>query len=132
MLKRIVYVSKAKRELSKKNINDLVYNARFANKQNNITGCLIFYDEIFIQLIEGAEHKMNTLFDSILNDDRHYDIKIIDDSVVKTRFFFDWNLLYPKDFPKNFKDLPKKIHSSKTKNLQLKYLKTLIEEYNFN
>ena len=60
--------------MTPENISALLLKSRTWNQANAITGCLLYYDDEFIQLIEGDEKTVQDLNQRIIKDPRHTDI----------------------------------------------------------
>ena len=90
VLKRTIYTSKAKKQLSKRNLLDLLHEARTYNTLDNITGILMHREGSFLQVIEGESKVINNLVTRLKRDPRHIAFKIIFDSSVNNRYFSNW------------------------------------------
>src|SRR6056300_288165 len=64
--------------------------ARTKNAQNDITGALICRPDIYLQLLEGPVGRVENLYDRILQDDRHLDVKTLVKCAVRDRLFPEW------------------------------------------
>ncbi len=74
----IIYVSRRIPTLSRTQVVDeIVLPSLRRNRANNITGCLWFDDTHFVQLLEGEEAKVASLFERIRKDTRHKNVKVI-------------------------------------------------------
>ena len=54
----LIYRSIAVPNISDAEINAMLKTSRKFNSENNITGCLLFYNNEFIQILEGEEKTM--------------------------------------------------------------------------
>lgn len=88
----LVYVSIARREMSEADLLQILEKARTHNAANNITGMLLFRDIFFIQAIEGEEEAIDTLFNRIKQDQRHYNILPIYKKPIERRHFPQWSM----------------------------------------
>lgn len=70
-LRRIIYTSKASNPMSRRDLLDMLHEARAFNSIDNITGVLMHRNGIFVQVIEGDPEHVGNLFASILRDPRH-------------------------------------------------------------
>lgn len=91
-LRRIIYTSKAREAFSKRNLLDLLHESRAYNSIDDITGVLMHKDGYFLQVIEGEPAAVLNLYNRILNDSRHSDVKLIKDSTVSSRLFSNWSM----------------------------------------
>lgn len=90
-MKRIKYVSEFSRELEPADIAALEEQCIRNNQKIGVTGVLMVSGNLFFQVIEGPEDKVDKLYESILDDDRHTRIlKLADERDVKERLFPDW------------------------------------------
>jgi len=65
-----------------------------SNRQAGITGALSVGGGWYAQVIEGAIGRLLALFDLILIDTRHEDIRVLDCVAVSFRQFSDWSMAY--------------------------------------
>jgi Sensors of blue-light using FAD len=56
---------------SEASLAGILLDARRCNIRDDITGALICRDDLFVQMLEGPEHAVDTCFRRILRDDRH-------------------------------------------------------------
>jgi len=92
-LKRIRYVSRFSRTLTSEEIESLVQRAEGKNAVLGITGIFMATGNLFYQLIEGPEDAIDRLFATILSDERHRDILVLEtETEVTGRFFPDWSM----------------------------------------
>jgi len=92
----IVYVSFSVKDLTEKNLEDLLVDIRKRNKLQKVTGLLLYNDGTFIQLIEGKTGIIQNLFEKIQNDRRHSNVVLLLEESIKKRAFPDWTMGYYK------------------------------------
>lgn len=92
-MKRIKYISRFNRDLSQKEIDDLIVHAGRNNEKLNITGILMTSGRLFFQVIEGPTEFIDELWERIREDDRHTDVLLLcaEENITK-RIFPDWSL----------------------------------------
>ena len=90
---QVIYASKAN-EIYQDELERILDQARQNNVANDITGVLVFVDNIFLQVLEGEQQKVLVLLDAIRNDKRHTDVKLIGQAKVEKRCFEDWAMAY--------------------------------------
>lgn len=90
VLRRIVYTSQASEQFSKRNLLDLLHEARAFNAIDNISGVLMHRNGYFLQVIEGESEVVEELFTRLLRDPRHKEIKKILDAPVASCLFSSW------------------------------------------
>jgi hypothetical protein len=66
----LMYHSEAMPELALQDIKAILTSARLYNSKNNITGCLLYHNHEFIQVLEGEQSKVKELFRHIEKDTR--------------------------------------------------------------
>lgn len=89
----VIYVSKRRNNLSDRQIIDeIVLPSGLKNRRLDITGVLWFSNTRFLQIIEGPRTAVESVFESILNDDRHLDIDSISKGPISNRSFTRWRM----------------------------------------
>ena len=94
MIYSIIYKSKASSTITLDEINTMLVDANYFNKKNKISGCLLYYDMQFIQLLEGDEKAVQSLYSSIKDDKRHYDIETLITKLSHGRLWNDWSMAF--------------------------------------
>jgi hypothetical protein len=93
-LVRIVYLSKYKLLPSfgdyMGQLKDILASAQRNNEPRNVTGALLFDDEYFVQALEGEEADVKVIFGKICQDNRHFDITVVEKANVPSRLFANW------------------------------------------
>jgi AcrR family transcriptional regulator len=89
-LRCIVYASTASDLWSDAALHGLVERARARNSNQAITGQLLYRRRQFVQLLEGPEDAVETLFTAIRQDKRHHSLRLILRRDVTGRAFPDW------------------------------------------
>ncbi len=83
----ISYVSTAKKDISDKEIEELLNISEEYNNREDITGILLFSEGNFFQVIEGEEKKVKSLYENIQKDKRHHNlIKIFEKPIHKASY----------------------------------------------
>jgi len=91
---RLVYYSRALREMSLQDIQDILGTARKNNADLEICGMLCYESNWFLQALEGDRDTVNELYLEIADDPRHDDIVIISYDQVEECIFTDWHMGY--------------------------------------
>jgi blue light- and temperature-responsive anti-repressor len=68
----------------------IVTSARSHNKDDNITGALLFADSGFAQVLEGPREIVERTFERIAADPRHTDVTVLSFTPAHQRSFPDW------------------------------------------
>ena len=76
----LIYRSLAKGGINTTDITGILNKSRNFNSQNDITGCLLFYNNEFIQILEGDKKKVTELYATIKKDRRHTDVMLLDEN----------------------------------------------------
>jgi len=92
----IVYLSVSARKLAEKEQNELLTEIRRNNKILEVTGLLLYNDEFFTQVIEGAKNTIQNLHETIKKDSRHGNFVKLLEEPIENRAFPDWSMGYRK------------------------------------
>lgn len=92
MLVQCLYASRAADPLSATVINSILDQSRRNNPRLGITGMLCYFDDIFIQVIEGGRDEVCDLFNALVRDDRHTDVRILMYEEIGERRFGGWTM----------------------------------------
>jgi hypothetical protein len=90
----IVYFSTAAKNLTSKDISNILETARDFNFKNDISGCLIYHNNHFCQILEGDKTILDELFFNITKDSRHFNVNILYENYSKKRSFKLWNMAF--------------------------------------
>ncbi|TKB95563.1 BLUF domain-containing protein [Pedobacter cryophilus] len=90
----LIYISKAKPGLTADDINNILETAIDFNQRNNVTGCLLYHNQEFIQILEGDKKIVKDLYANIWADDRHYDVTLLSEGEKEEREFKSWSMAY--------------------------------------
>jgi adenylate cyclase len=92
-MKRITYMSRLSFPVTDNELEEIRAVSIRNNQQNNITGVLIYFGDLFFQIIEGDDDKLTRLYEKILKDDRHTDIVCLKTELdVEERLFPEWSM----------------------------------------
>lgn len=75
-------------------LSGILLSARRNNPPAQITGALVCRQDVFLQLLEGPRDKVTALYDQIVRDDRHVDVKQLYKRAIAHRMFGDWAMLH--------------------------------------
>ena len=81
----------AKREAE---INQILQTARRKNKEQNVTGALLFNSGYFAQALEGPRLAIEQIFERIQRDPRHGDVTVLSSQTDGHRDFPEWSMAY--------------------------------------
>jgi len=92
MLVRLLYASRAATPLTASVIDSILEQSRENNLRQGITGMLCFSDDIFMQVLEGGRDEVCELFNAIVRDQRHLDVRILVYEETAERRFGSWTM----------------------------------------
>jgi hypothetical protein len=72
----------------------MLKTSRKFNSENNITGCLLFHNNEFIQILEGEEKTIKKLYARIEKDNRHTDVRLVYTGIKEGCTFEGWSMAY--------------------------------------
>lgn len=94
ILVSMTYASRANPDVSAKDFNEILKQAKENNARNGITGMLSFNKDYFLQTIEGPRAHINRLLYSLIADQRHHDLQLIETRELKHREWAEWSMNY--------------------------------------
>ena len=92
ILVNMTYVSRANPEVSAKELGDILQQAQDNNTLNGITGMLVFNNSYFLQTIEGPRAQINRLLYSLIADQRHHDLQLLETRELTHREWSKWSM----------------------------------------
>ena len=107
-VKQLIYVSRPT-NFSNATLKNILRSSKENNFELKITGLLICRADFFFQFLEGPKDAVDELYNKILDDKRHFDIKKLRQKNVNARIFeflymeyeFDKNWMWSHDQVKN-------------------------------
>lgn len=93
-LVRLVYYSRASREMSLSDLKDILGTARDNNDTIDVCGMLCYDQLYFLQALEGDRETVNELYLDIADDPRHDDVVIISYNEITEQIFPKWQMGY--------------------------------------
>ena len=141
-LTRLCYISRSRDELSDKDLRNIVRESRQNNNQREISGCLLYSNKQFLQILEGKASRIMSLYQDICEDSRNFDNQVLLLCQSSQRFFENWSMICYKPSSENFLAFCKQIkviskiypafdRSTQFENLFIQ-LKKQVEENNDN
>lgn len=94
MLYELVYHSTASTTLPEDALVHILKKASLRNPQRDITGCLLYIDHEFLQIIEGEKEAVLGLFEGIRTDLRHRNPTILMQGPIEHRSFPNWSMAF--------------------------------------
>ena len=91
---QLTYRSEAIQEITANNIYEIVIVAKEFNSSVDITGCIIFDNGYFVQILEGKKEHVEELYNKIKKDKRHTFPDILSKGWAPKRIFENWDMAY--------------------------------------
>lgn len=95
---QLIYTSDFAPTLKVEDFEEILEAAVAKNKNLEITGMMVIIDGHIFQTIEGPEHNVLSLMDSIKNDSRHKNVRIINVDSIVIRDYPDWAMGYTSNW----------------------------------
>ncbi|MEO5691579.1 MAG: BLUF domain-containing protein [Usitatibacter sp.] len=92
MLIRCLYASRAAKPLSADVLDSILEQSRRNNPTLGITGMLCFTNDVFVQVIEGGRDEVCEVFNAIVRDDRHLQVRLLSYEEISERRFGNWTM----------------------------------------
>lgn len=92
MLVRCLYASRAATSLSTIALDEILVQSHRNNPHRGITGLLCFTNEVFVQVLEGGRDEVCELFNTIVRDDRHSQVRLLVYEEIAERRFGSWTM----------------------------------------
>lgn len=89
---QVVYESEATTALSSGDVFRIVETSSKNNLENDLTGCLIYKDARFFQMLEGPQDAVDTLLARLRKDPRHTNIEVLISAQISRRSFPNWRM----------------------------------------
>ncbi len=88
----LIYVSQATPPMTGATLDTLREQSRTFNRSTGLTGCLLYQDGLFMQMLEGQREVVSALMDKVMTDPRHRDVRIVMEGPARRRVFLDWGM----------------------------------------
>jgi len=92
MLVRCLYASRPIEPLTGAFLERILEQSRKNNPALGITGLLCVSKDLFIQVIEGGRDEVCDLFNAIVRDDRHQQVRLLIYEEIAERQFGNWTM----------------------------------------
>jgi hypothetical protein len=102
----LVYVSVATEEMTDDDLLALLEQSRTFNKENGLTGLLLYKERFFVQVLEGEESIIDALFERIKADTRHFNVLLILKKPIIERNFEQWAMGFKSPNLDKLKQMP--------------------------
>ena len=143
MLYQLTYRSLAAEGITAADIRNILEASKSNNATKEITGCLVYNEGYFVQLLEGEKEVVQEIYRHIERDKRHSMAEVLSEGETLERLFPDWKMSYIKlpeepestlesQVKKDLKDLEEGPESSNFTSKVFWYnVHTLLEEKGF-
>jgi Sensors of blue-light using FAD len=91
-MQQIIYSSAAVKDLNEVELSRILLSSRKNNRALGVTGILLYHEGSFLQVLEGEEKKVKSLYDRIHKDPRHRRILILLQRSIDVPQFEDWSM----------------------------------------
>ncbi len=101
----LIYTSHATTPSSEAELIQLLEECRAFNKENNISGILLYLQGKYIQVLEGNKVEVNALYSRIEKDPRHKRVTKVIEGNSPQRIFKGWSMGFKKLTHEEFSSL---------------------------
>ena len=92
MLVRLLYASRATAPLTTPVVDAILAQSRAHNPRLGITGMLCYSEDLFLQVLEGGRDEVCELYNTIVRDERHSQVRILCYEEIAERRFGSWTM----------------------------------------
>lgn len=92
MLVRCLYASRPSSALEGPELDRILHQSRKNNPALGITGLLCVSDNLFVQVIEGGRDEVCELYNAIVRDPRHQNVRMLSYEEITQRQFGNWTM----------------------------------------
>ncbi|MBO6574139.1 MAG: BLUF domain-containing protein [Rhodothermales bacterium] len=89
---QMIYASAATVPFSEADLQALLAKARVNNQRANVTGMLVYDQGSFLQVLEGPEAAVDSIYRRIERDRRHGNVLLLAKTHVTKRSFGEWKM----------------------------------------
>lgn len=87
-----LYCSVARPDLTLAEVEAIVAHSSRRNAERELTGCLHFENGTFFQWLEGPWRQVYRLLEVLQEDERHWQLTVLDQGVLNQRLFGSWHM----------------------------------------
>ena len=92
MLVRLLYASQPAKPLDNGIVDSILETSRKNNPARGITGLLCFGEGLFMQVLEGGRDEVCELYNTIVRDARHANVRLLSYEEIPERRFGSWTM----------------------------------------
>ena len=89
---QLIYTSTKSKETGFKEILEISRTAKINNINQKVTGLLVYFNNSFLQVLEGGLKVVNDLFQKISKDTRHKDVLLLEVKKINKKEFENWSM----------------------------------------
>ena len=90
----LIYISDTPNTLDQSTIFEILNSSHAKNKLNDLTGHLYYDGNSFLQIIEGEENAVRSLYEKIKIDPRHTNVETLYENEINERAFEGWEMAF--------------------------------------
>ena len=94
MVFQLIYTSIATPALDDFALREIAQSSSYSNQELGLTGLLLFNGQSLLQVIEGDEMSVYSLYGKVKRDKRHTDCQVLTVGMGKAREFSNWFMGY--------------------------------------
>lgn len=87
-----IYVSTTPEPVARPAFDALLKQSRAFNRTVGVTGCLIYQDCTYMQMLEGKKEVVEALMEKVKRDPRHSGVRTVIEGPARRRVFVDWSM----------------------------------------
>ncbi|OQW48744.1 MAG: hypothetical protein A4S16_06335 [Proteobacteria bacterium SG_bin6] len=91
---QLCYISTARPSVDAAAIEAILRTARTHNAAAQVTGLLLYNGRRFLQVLEGPDHAVRSIYDRIATDPRHFAMVQLSERTIDAREFAAWDMAY--------------------------------------
>ncbi len=92
MLVRLLYASRAAAPLKDYVLDSILAQSLMHNPKLGITGILCYSEDLFLQVLESGRDEVCELYNTIVRDDRHTNVRLLVFQEISERRFGNWTM----------------------------------------
>jgi hypothetical protein len=92
MLVRCLYASRVTTPLPAPILDQILVQSHRNNPRRGITGLLCFTNNVFVQVLEGGRDEVCDLYNAIVRDERHSQVRLLAYEEIAERRFGNWTM----------------------------------------
>lgn len=92
MLVRCLYASRPASQLNAACLDAILESSRRNNPELGVTGLLCVSENLFVQVLEGGRDEVCELYNTIVGDDRHINVRLLIYQEITERAFGGWSM----------------------------------------